>query len=50
MKRVVVTDAVEGPGYVRVTNEDGDSQLVESTDTEGVAQAFQTLSGGYGER
>lgn len=49
MKRVVVTDAVEGPEWVRVTNEDGDSQLVESTDTAGVAAACQTLSGGYGD-
>ena len=49
MKNVIVTDAVEGPEYVRVTNEAGDSQLVESTDTAGVAAAVQTLSGGYGD-
>ena len=50
MKRVTVTDAGDGSGWVWVRNEDGDSALVESTDTQGVAQAFQELSGGYGER
>lgn len=48
-KQVIVTDAVEGPDFVRVTNEDRDSILVESDDTQGVAAAVQTLSGGYGE-
>lgn len=49
MKNVIVSDSAEGPEWVRVTNEDGDSKLVESTDTEGVAAAVQTLSGGYGD-
>lgn len=49
MKRVVVTDAAEGPDWVRVTNEDGDVQLVEADDPEGVAAAVQSLSGGYGD-
>lgn len=49
MKRVVVTDAAEGPEWVRVTNEDRDTVLVMSDDPQGVAAAVQSLSGGYGE-
>ena len=48
-KNVIVTDAGEGDNWLRVTNEDGEQQLVEADDKEGVAIAIDTLSGPYGE-
>ncbi len=48
-KNVVVTDSGEGGGWLRITNEDGDQQLVEADDKEGVAVAVDTLSGAYEE-
>lgn len=44
-KYVMVTDAAEGPGWVKVSNEDRDQILVESDDVEGVAIAIDTLKG-----
>lgn len=49
-KGVIVTDSGEGDNWLRVTNDDGEQQLVEAGDREGVAIAIDTLSGPYEER
>lgn len=42
-KPVIVTDAGEGDNWLRVTNAEGDQELVEADDKEGVAIAIDTL-------
>lgn len=48
LPQFAVTDAIEGPEYVRVSVPGGPHKLVEADDRQGIREAMDELAGEYG--